>query len=285
MKKSLTLLFLLLSTVFFAQKQSAAQDIANDACNCIAQITIDGHSKNKAIKNCIDTAITTATKRNGHTNTNTLFRDVENYLVEHCEALKKLAFSENERFENATSKNVLAQLAYDDGLDYLSEKDYENALKKFKKATSIDPNFAFAWDNLGISYRKTGQFDKAIDAYKRSLQINPKGKMPLLNIAVAYNLKKDHINAEKYYKRYIANFKDDPEGFYGLGLIQYLNDDYENGLDNMITAYKLYSAQHSPYRTDAANKISYIYHDLKKKEKLDIFNRVAKKHQLKIQTE
>jgi cytochrome c-type biogenesis protein CcmH/NrfG len=37
-----------------------------------------------------------------------------------------------------------------------------------------DPEFAFAWDNLGISYRRLNNYDKAIDAYSKSIAIDPK---------------------------------------------------------------------------------------------------------------
>jgi cytochrome c-type biogenesis protein CcmH/NrfG len=39
-----------------------------------------------------------------------------------------------------------------------------------KKAVQ-DPEFAFAWDNLGISYRRLNNYDKAIDAYSKSIAI------------------------------------------------------------------------------------------------------------------
>jgi tetratricopeptide (TPR) repeat protein len=55
-----------------------------------------------------------------------------------------------------------------------------------------DPEFAFAWDNLGISQRRLNNYDKAIFAYSKSLAIDPK-LMPLQNIAVAYVHKKNLI--------------------------------------------------------------------------------------------
>jgi cytochrome c-type biogenesis protein CcmH/NrfG len=53
-----------------------------------------------------------------------------------------------------------------------------------------DPEFAFAWDNLGISYRRLNNYDKAIDAYSKSIAIDPKWINAATNIAVAYIHKK-----------------------------------------------------------------------------------------------
>ena len=168
-------------------------------------------------------------------------------------------------------------------MEYLEQGDYKNAILKFKKAIEIDSKFAFAWDNLGVSYRQANQYDKAIKAYKKSLEINPKGRLPLINIAVTYNLNKDYASAIKYYNKFIALYNDDPEGYYGLGLILYTNNKPEEGLDNLIHAYTIYSDQNSPYRADAAKKIGYMYNDLKNQDKLEVFNKVASKYNLKIE--
>ena len=287
--------FLLFFAVTFGFGQDnnidPVQTISEEACTCIEKISAIDDTKYKAIKNCIATAIVNNLNTDVSANKNNVseiqieteaYLKIEAYLVENCAALKQLSFSENETFQHSTSHNVLAQLAYDDGLDYMQEGDYESAILKFKKAIEIDPKFAFAWDNLGISYRKTNQYEQAIEAYKKSLEINPEGRMPLMNIAMTYNLKKEYNEAIKHYNKFIAVYPEDAEGYYGLGLIQYTNNNQESGLDNMIHAYTIYTAQNSPYRADAAKKIGFMYNDLKNQEKLEVFNTIATKYNLKI---
>ena len=268
------------------------ENISMDACECISNINTENNTKNSAIKNCIAASVvenlkTEVTTSEGDVSEIQLeasaYKMIESYLVENCTALKQLSFTESEEFEHSTSQNVLAQLAYDDGMDYMESGDYETAILKFKKAIEIDPHFAFSWDNLGVCYRKSHQYEKAIEAYKKSLEINPEGRMPLINIAVTYNLKKEFEEAIVYYNKFISIYKDDPEGYYGLGLILYTNNKQEEGLASLIQAYTIYSAQNSPYRADAAKKIGYMYNDLKNNDKLEIFNKVAAKYNLKIQ--
>ena len=268
------------------------KNISMNACDCISKINTENNTKNNAIKNCIAASVVENLKTDVTASENDIseiqleasaYKKIEAYLVENCNALKQLSFTESEEFEHSTSQNVLAQLAYDDGMDYMESDDYENAILKFKKAIEIDPNFAFSWDNLGVCYRKSNQYEEAIEAYKKSLEINPEGRMPLMNIAVTYNLKKEFGEAIIYYNKFITIYKDDPEGYYGLGLILYTNNQQEEGLDNMIHAYTIYSAQNSPYRADAAKKIGYMYNDLKNNDKVEIFNKVASKYNLKIQ--
>ena len=257
-----------------------------ESCNCISKISLDAEAKNEQIKNCISASLQKLDKddqASAGQNPELNYQRVENYLVQNCESLKNIAFSENKKFKHASSENVLAQLAYDDGMEFMNEGDAENAIKKFTKAVEIDPKFAFAWDNLGISYRKNNQYDKAIEAYQKSLEIYPEGRLPLLNTAITYNLNKEFKQAIVYYKKFISLYSEDPEGYYGLGLILYTQDQQEEGLDNLVRAYTIYTAQNSPYRADAAKKIGYMYKDLKNQDKMEVFNKVADKYNLKVQ--
>lgn len=272
--KLLKLLFLFIFFQGFSQGNSnLIEETSNLACDCISKISKEAEHRNREINTCILEAI--QGQKNNYSN-------IENFLVKNCQSLKDLTFSANENLDHARSKNVLAQLAYDDGMDYIQENNFEQGIEKFKKATSFDDQFVYAWDNLGVCYRKTNQLDMAIAAYKKSLDIFPNGKLALINSAIAYNLKKEPLEASKYYERYIEAYPNDAEGYYGLGLINYTEGDLENGLDHLVHAFVLYSQQKSPYRSDAAGKISYMYNDLKKQDKLPIFEKVVNKYDLKI---
>jgi tetratricopeptide (TPR) repeat protein len=291
--KIIKYIFLLCVGLGYAQEQDNEELLAsvNGACECISKIELSAQDKNDKIKDCInaslelsDTVSNEEEKGNSTPSITVTYKMVESYLVQHCKPLKELAFTENKKFKYASSNNVLAQLAYDDGMEYINQGDTENAILKFSKAVDIDPMFAFAWDNLGISYRKNKEYEQAINAYLKSLEIYPEGRLPLLNIAITYNLNQQYEKAVVYYEKFIQIYSDDPEGYYGLGLILYTQDQEEAGLDNLIRAYTIYTNQNSPYRADAAKKIGYMYKDLKNQNKLDIFHKVADKYNLKVQS-
>lgn len=282
--------YIFLFTFLLGYSQNNADEkllaVVNEACECISKIEVSSEAKNDNISACITQSLDTANenKADAKKEPNDIsYKMVENYLVQHCQSLKELAFTENKKFKYASSDNVLAQLAYDDGMEYINEGDTENAIQKFSKAVEIDPKFAFAWDNLGISYRKNKQYEQAIEAYLKSLEIYPEGRLPLLNIAITYNLNQQYSEAVTYYEKFIDVYSEDPEGYYGLGLILYTQDQEEAGLDNLIRAYTIYTTQNSPYRADAAKKIGYMYKDLKNQDKLEVFHKVADKYNLKVQ--
>ncbi len=157
-------------------------------------------------------------------------------------------------------------------------------MKCYEKAVEIDPEFAFAWDNIGISYRRLGDYDKALDAYNKSLAIDSTGLMPLQNIAIVYRFKKEYHKAIAAFDRLGTLDKDNPEIYFGKGQIYtaYLND-HENGLDNMCKAYNLYIQQKSPYRTDAEKIIQAIYAEMKKEGKQERFYEILKQHNITAQ--
>lgn len=267
----------------YAQNTASDQLIAasENACQCIAGIEAGAENKNDEIQKCIKGSL--AAFGDDKDVKVDRFKQVESVLVQSCAPLKELAFSENRKFKHSYSENVLAQLAYDDGMEFLQEGDVESAIEKFKKAVTIDDQFAFAWDNLGISYRKMKRYDEAIAAYEKSLEIYDKGRLPLLNIAITCNLNEQYKEAMKHYEKFIEIYSGDPEGYYGLGLIQYTQNEEEKGLDNLIHAYTIYTAQNSPYRADAAKKIGYMYKDLQNKDRLDLFHKIADKYNLKVE--
>ncbi len=211
------------------------------------------------------------------------FKEIEAYSLRNCEAMKQIMASNNKKSESSVSDKKKALEFYNKGQQYFDAGKFGNAIVEFSKAVKKDKNFAFAWDNLGLSYRKQGQYKQAIESYKKSLEIDPSGTMPLMNIPIAYEMMKDYDNAIKSYEKLIAKYPDDPEGFYGIGRMYHLKGDYENALDNMMRAYILYKEQDSPYVHDAESNIALFYRELEAKGQLEIFNKIAKKYDIKIQ--
>ncbi|MCK8481828.1 tetratricopeptide repeat protein [Psychroserpens algicola] len=295
------------------------KDISREACTCINEIDFDLSKKEKSekIKTCITTAnmmyqmnqmMTSGLKKVNDTlskiediskidsisvdtdNQNIIIMDenyerIEEYLYENCPQMKQIYFTDNEASENSYSDRKKAMKFYEKGQLAFAKQEYTSAIVLFNKAVKKDKNFAFAWDNLGYSYRKVNNFDEAIRCYETSLAIDPKGKMPLMNIAVAYSLKNDLTNALQAYENYKSIYDDDPEGYYGMGRILYFQKDYEPALENMIKAYYLYVEMDSPYNIDAQKHIGFIYSEMKELDQLEAFNRIAKKHKLQVNIE
>lgn len=64
---------------------------------------------------------------------------------------------------------------------------YDEAIREFRAALSIDPKLAKAHNNLGLTYFKMGGVDEAVREYKLALDIMPDYAFARNNLAVAYN--------------------------------------------------------------------------------------------------
>ncbi len=276
------------------------RESAENACKCIDSISLTNKDQvdiSKEVKQCIDKQVvvyeTTSKLFNSLKNPGKnisieinvnpesneykkAYYDLERWLVDSCAAVRVAANSNNKEHDFSISNDLRAKEQYDKGNVYFDKEDYANALPYFKNAVKIDPQFAFAWDNLGVCYRKTNDYDNAIKAYEKSLEVDPKGQTALQNIAVAYEFKKEYDKELEAYNKLASVYPDDPETFYGIGRVYLLKNDAEKALDNMCKAYNLYIKINSPYRSDAEKNIQYIYQLMKQSGKEDAFNKILK---------
>lgn len=206
---------------------------------------------------------------------------LERSLLEECDALRRLLSTNDKANKKSLSKNPKAIEQYELGIRANGREDHETAIKFYKIALEYDDQFAFCWDNLGLTYRILGQYDEAIAAYQKSMAIDPKGRTPLLNISYAYLAKGDVKQAISSYKHMAKLLPKDPESHYGLANI-YINvlHEYEKGLDYACEAYKRYVVLGSSYKQDAITLMKHAYDGLKSKDQEATFNKIMKKHKL-----
>ena len=50
---------------------------------------------------------------------------------------------------------------------------WREATYRWERASTIDPNYAAAWNNLGIAYEHEGLFGQAREAYETALDLEP----------------------------------------------------------------------------------------------------------------
>jgi len=211
------------------------------------------------------------------------FDEIQAYMRDNCERVKYLMANNNKKHQNSMSKNKKALQFYSEGQEHSAREEWDMAIVSYNKAVKADAKFAFAWDNLGISYRMRGNYEEAIKCYKKSLEADPDGTMPLQNIPVAYMYLEKYLEAVKGYGILIKNYPEDPEGYFGASRAYYFLKDYEKGLDNLFKSYRIYSEQKSPYKADAEKMMGSFYQELKATGQLDLFNSIAKKNNINLE--
>jgi len=281
-------------------KQNILTKTVRNSCDCIDSISIRNKiAKENAfeVKKCIDKevisyqsalklfetidakageaiSITIDTNPDSQ-NYKSYYFEIERQLMDSCAVIKSVVGMNNREGEKSISTNPNAIKEYNKGNEYIRKDDFANALPFYKKAVKIDPEFVFAWDNIGVCNRRLGNFDEAIAAYKKSIKLDPGGVTALQNIALAYVSKKNYQKAIDSYTALAKLDKNNPEVYYGIGLIYFLNlSDDEKALDHLCKAYNLYVEQHSPFRTDAEKLIQQLYAKFKEKGDEATFDKI-----------
>ena len=76
-------------------------------------------------------------------------------------------------------KDAKKEVAF--GIDVARRGLWQEARFRFEQASTLNPESASAFNNLGVTLEQQGEFDKARAAYERALQLEPK------NISIQQN--------------------------------------------------------------------------------------------------
>ena len=109
-----------------------------------------------------------------------------------------------QREGKSTIKNILKKYPnYAKGWRLLGliESTYDEAIRCWRKAVEINPDYAVAWYNMGDAYDEKGDYDEAIRCYRKAVEINPDYAVAWYNMGFAYYRKRDYSNARMCFKR------------------------------------------------------------------------------------
>jgi Flp pilus assembly protein TadD len=102
----------------------------------------------------------------------------------------------------ATPKTAEAYIGQ--GKDFLTAKQFDQAIDKFSEAIRLDPKSIQAHNNRGIAYCNKGDLDRAIDDFSRTIEFDPKFGKAYNNRAVAYFLKGERDKARQDVEKAIS---------------------------------------------------------------------------------
>ena len=117
--------------------------------------------------------------------------------------------------------------------------DLEAAILSYKQALKIRPDFAEAYNNLGIVQMEKGYFDKAIDNYKRALKIKPNFIEAYNNIGNALQEKGDLNRAVIFYKKVLKINPNYANAYFNMGTAMNSNGNFEHGINAFENALKI----------------------------------------------
>ena len=90
------------------------------------------------------------------------------------------------------------QRAYIDfyiGLSHVFLGEFDHAITAFTKAIELNPNFAAAYNNLGLVYGKKGDYAQAIEMLDKAIELNPNYADAYSNRGIVSSFKGDNAHA------------------------------------------------------------------------------------------
>jgi Ca-activated chloride channel family protein len=105
-----------------------------------------------------------------------------------------LELSKSGRFEGAVKafkqaiklKPDYAEAHYNLGDAYAQLHEFKKAIDEYKQAISYKPDLTMAYNNMGTAHYKLGEHKLAIAAYKEAIRLDPKRAMTHFNVGAAY---------------------------------------------------------------------------------------------------
>jgi S1-C subfamily serine protease/Flp pilus assembly protein TadD len=110
-----------------------------------------------------------------------------------------------------------AKKAYAQGKRLFEAKDYRKALEAFREAVKEDPQYASAYNYLGLTYKKLGLYDEAAQAYVKAIQLKPQNYIFLFNLGMLMYAANSPDNAVTAFKKAIEIKPEDADCHYMLG--------------------------------------------------------------------
>ena len=97
--------------------------------------------------------------------------------------------------------------------------DYEQAIREFRAALALNPNYVFALNNLGNVYGKLQQYRRAAEYFERVLQLDPDYAPAHYNLARAYQALNRPDEALAHYRQAIERVPYFEEALFNYALL------------------------------------------------------------------
>ena len=113
---------------------------------------------------------------------------------------------------HALAEELLAR-----GCLYIENQVWDEAAREFRKAIKMEPEYAEAYNNLGLSLMCAKKPQEALEAFEAALEHFPGWNIPEANIGLAYHKLKRDDEAAQYYEKALSKKRNQPVLWLALG--------------------------------------------------------------------
>jgi tetratricopeptide (TPR) repeat protein len=132
-----------------------------------------------------------------------------------------------------------ARSEFEKGSKALDKNQLEEARAHFEKAIAIYPQYARAYNHLGVSLMRAGQPEPGKQAFEKAVAIDDKYPEALLNLAKVRLAEQNHAEAEKLLRQAGASDPGNPEVLTILANVLLLEGKYEEAAATAVKVHPL----------------------------------------------
>lgn len=104
------------------------------------------------------------------------------------------------------------------GKSYLKQRQFDQALEKFRAAQQIDDDQAELHEAIAATYAMSGNLESAIEHYKRVTLLAPRRSTAFVNLGALYNRIGDFNKAVESCRKAVQVDRKCADGYYNLGI-------------------------------------------------------------------
>lgn len=136
-------------------------------------------------------------------------------------------------------EDTLSTKLINEGLDYAEGGKWEEAIKAYIQAISINPRSAEAFIGMGDAYMSIGKYKEGFAAYRNAIKVAPHSADAHYSLGAAYN---DMAQYGEAFKPFVEAIRLDPnfaEAYYGIGFAYLWLDNYKDALGYLKSAIRI----------------------------------------------
>jgi tetratricopeptide (TPR) repeat protein len=136
---------------------------------------------------------------------------------------------------------------------------YDEAIAEYQWAIELDPQFAYAYDNMADIFYQRGEYERALDLYQKSLELQPRLK-PHVSLAGVYR----HLEQEEKSREHVEQARTLSPEEYDLACLESISGDVDAAVKHLRAAL-----EKAPNKRDWARRdpdFDFIRNDLRFQE-------------------
>ena len=140
------------------------------------------------------------------------------------------------------------------GVEYLKEKNYQEALDHLVAASRIKPDYAEAYNNMGLAYKELGSYDRAVSLFAKAIHLKKGYYDAHYNLANTFESKGQYDRSIWLYNQLLKKKPGSARIHNNLGVVYQKQARLELAEKQFSTALKL-----DPANIEARNNLGVYY--------------------------